>query len=417
MAHAEIPQRRILREAMVVLAFMGMAFLTVVWQPIIADEVHHFGQMEMFAKGRFALDPMLTQLPGYHLIVASVMRFLGQYSLQAARIISFAFNLLSLPLFYALARTLKMRPAEAETRTLQYVFLPILFPLFFLLYTDGFSLLAVLLAVLLSVRREYVLAAVAGFLSITFRQNNIVWVGFTFFIFLWQEWPTFLKLFPLSMRRLQRVSLNIASVFAFLVVIGAFMGFVSWNGGVAIGDRGMHPFPSFHTGNVFFCLFLSFFIFLPLHVANIPRIADCFRRSQYLVPLIIAFFCLYLLTFVNDHPYNQRFTEMFFRHRILIFMTSSAVTKVFVFIPMAISALSFAVTRLRHPAVYLLYPLTMVLLVESWLIEQRYYLIPFVLFLAFRESRSRQFEYLSAAYSFVWTLIVFTPVALRWFFL
>ncbi|HEY0178878.1 MAG TPA: hypothetical protein VGC30_04490, partial [Dokdonella sp.] len=49
-------------------------------------------------------------------------------------------------------------------------------------------------------------------------------------------------------------------------------------------------------------------------------------------------------------------------------------------------------TRLEPPRTAWLYPFAALFLAASWLIEQRYALIPLTLWLAFREPRSRRVE-------------------------
>src|SRR3546814_11420877 len=64
-------------------------------------------------------------------------------------------------------------------------FLPFLFPYYFLVYTDVLSWLLVLCALLATLERRHVLAALALALSIGVRQNNVVWAGFMPLLALW----------------------------------------------------------------------------------------------------------------------------------------------------------------------------------------------------------------------------------------
>ena len=56
------------------------------------------------------------------------------------------------------------------------------------------------------------------------------------------------------------------------------------------------------------------------------------------------------------------------------------------------TVLSLAVTPLVRPQYLLLYPFTVLFLVPSWLVEQRYTLIPFTLFLLMRRPASAPVE-------------------------
>ena len=209
----------------------------------------------------------------------------------------------------------------------------------------------------------------------------------------------------------------LAGTTIFAIGFGLFVAFVAWNGGVAVGDKDKHPFPSFHLGNVYFCLFVAFFVFLPLHVANARLVFDRLRTSRVLVPALAAFFVIYMLTFSNEHPYNQGLDSMFIRNRILSYFTQTPTLMALFFPPVAYSFMSFAVTPLVRPFGTLLAPITVLYLIPSWLIEQRYYFIPFTLFLLLREQKSARLENISAAYSIVCTILLLVPVSMRWLFI
>ena len=50
-------------------------------------------------------------------------------------------------------------------------------------------------------------------------------------------------------------------------------------------------------------------------------------------------------------------------------------------------------TTLKRKELVLLYPLSIVLLLPSWIIEPRYHLVPILLFIVFRERQSRAVEF------------------------
>ena len=73
-------------------------------------------------------------------------------------------------------------------------------------------------------------------------------------------------------------------------------------------------------------------------------------------------------------------------------MTSSTLARVATSVAIALAALSLFVIRLRQPVHYLIYPFAALSVMPVWLIEQRYYLPAFALFMAFRESASPSVE-------------------------
>jgi len=56
-----------------------------------------------------------------------------------------------------------------------------------------------------------------------------------------------------------------------------------------------------------------------------------------------------------------------------------------------------ALTRLRPAAAFWLYPISAFALAAEWLVETRYLIVPFALWLAFREQRSKAVEYATLA--------------------
>jgi len=81
-----------------------------------------------------------------------------------------------------------------------------------------------------------------------------------------------------------------------------------------------------------------------------------------------------------------------------------------------LAACGLAATRLRPPAAAWLYPFAALFLAASWLIEQRYALVPLVLWLAFREHRGRTLEWATAALWLILAVCLFCGmIAIRFF--
>jgi alpha-1,2-glucosyltransferase len=128
---------------------------------------------------------------------------------------------------------------------------------------------------------------------------------------------------------------------------------------------------------------------------------------------------LFFGTFRVDHPDNLNVItqDTFLRNATLQAMTSSTFARVATSVAIALAALSLFVIRLRQPIHYLLYPFAALSLMPVWLIEQRYYLPAFALFMLFRESASPGVERAMVAMNGVVALYLFAGVAQGWFFL
>lgn len=393
---------------------LGACFLLVVRHNLMADENVHGDQIMRFLKGDFHINGLLTAIPGYHAAVALLLSLPGWRSIAAMRLVSFALSLLSVLAFYAAARMLDQRAAIPTT--LQYAFFPILLPYFFLLYTDPLSLLFVLVALIAALGKRPTLSALFAVLSMAVRQNNIIWLLFFPSLLIAEA---LLAHRSLSWRLLLRITLAwLRRSWLSIVGVLLFAAFVWWNQGIALGDRGAHPPFTLHLGNVYFLLFTFFFLFLPLHVANVPRFLRLPAWQRNLaVAGVLFFYAFFLFTFVNDHFDNQASLNYFLRNRILTTFATDVIHKTIFYVPVGLSLLSLAATRLRRASFYLLYPMTLLFLLPSWLIEQRYYLIPFAFFLLMRERRDLRIEYAFAVYCALGAGYLFWGVAHDWFFL
>ena len=154
---------------------LGYAVITRLAVGIGDEDVHRF-QIDWFLQGRYELFEHVTVLPLYHLVVAALAQFSGLTSLNGLRFVHMVFAAAAIPAFFALCRALY--PAQAAGRTAQFMFIPILFPLFFLTYTDLPALAFTFLMLERTFRRKYLWAAVFALLAVAMRQPNIVWVAF-----------------------------------------------------------------------------------------------------------------------------------------------------------------------------------------------------------------------------------------------
>jgi len=102
---------------------------------VYTDELNHYSQIELFLRGEFRVfTRYLTTIPGYHAIVAAILKMTGGESLDAARLVNAAFALIAVAGFHALRK--RLWPGTETLATAQLLALPILVPLFFLVYTD-----------------------------------------------------------------------------------------------------------------------------------------------------------------------------------------------------------------------------------------------------------------------------------------
>src|SRR3990172_6094238 len=166
--------------------------------PMLSDESFNFRQISRFINRDFSMEPGMNVIPGYHALVSLALIVFQKSGVFSARFVSFGISVLSVAVFYLLTGKIYSRPSL--TRTLQYTFLPILFPFFSLVYTDILALLLVLAAFYLVLWKRYTLAGLVGILSVLARTNNIAWLVFLYGFVYYENYGLEWRSFPRSLR-------------------------------------------------------------------------------------------------------------------------------------------------------------------------------------------------------------------------
>lgn len=375
------------------------------------DEVFHAKQIELLLQGQSVRLEQLTVLPLYHLLLANLAYLTSATSLPAWRLLSFLGALLLLPAFFLLCR--RICPAEAVRRTALLACLPLLFPFFFLLYLDAWALLFVVLSVERALANRAAASASCTLVAILLRQPSVCWLPLTWLLQATSGsrglWPTD-GLLPALQRTLP-----------YGMVLLLFLVFVWWNGGIAVGDLDAHQV-AFHVGNLYFLLLIFFLVWLPWHLLRLPAIWRLVGRYRLLTVLgLLGGFALYWTTFSNPHPYNQADYGFYLRNQVLALLTSHVLWQIAAFGAIAWSILSLLVTPLAQPRFYWLYPIAVASVLVLPLIDQRYYLVPFVLWLAFRTGGpaggGARADYLCLLWMVLWNLYFLWGIQAHRFFL
>ena len=384
---------------LLVMTVMGLCFLAGRTMEERADEVIHYAQIERYVESDYSTDSGGAMLGGFHASAMIFARLIEGSTKEDIRLFVLLISGATILLFSSLVRSFE--PQASTMRTLQFVFFPLLFPFWFLIYTDVYALMWLLLAILALTRDRVHVSGILMIVSLLVRQTYIVW---------------------LAMLGLWTVTVNSAAPLRQLVTRGASFGigaglfllFVMVNGGVAVGVQDNHPAFVFQTENLLFMLLCFFVMFLPLILSTLPQIARL--PPALLVGVLLSSVGLYFGTFRVDHP-NNIGSNYFVRNALLETMTASTSAGVVTCVAIALAVLSLCVIRLRQPVQYLIYPFAALSVMPSWLIEQRYYLPAFALFMLFRESASPRVERTLLAMNVVMALCLFVGIAEGWFFL
>lgn len=358
----------------------GIGFVLMIDAPLIADEGYHLPQISGFLAGNFEVSPHLTVLPIYHAIMAVVLSAMGAITVADARLANLLVSAISVWVFYRIAA--RLWPEERYLLTARLAFLPILFPMHFVIYTDGWALLFVLLAVERCLDGKNWQSALAIAIASLIRQPNVVWI-----VLLWILANTH----PSSWRpRLESVFSNwrINSLPFFVLIVG-FAALFLMNRGVAVGDRTQHAV-SINFANVWFFGLCSFLFFLPEVWAGARPLSRLSRSARLWLALAsTAVLVLYLSTYHVLHQYNQPSLWFYLRNRLLYWTTSSEWVRLAVFVPVIFGLALFCFGRYQQPRFIWIVPIALLSILVMPLIEQRYYLVPLVFFLAFGKTQNR----------------------------
>ena len=369
------------------------------------DEILHFDQIMRFARGETGINPLIYMIPFYHLTLSLIGGIFSNYSIQFMRIFSFLLSILTIPVFYLAAYSINKN--SALLKTLQFSFLPIVFPFFFLLYTDVPSLFSVLLVLLLSLRKKYLIAGIASILAILIRQNNILWVIFV-------NTVIYLDKFGFMIKG-EYLKKHIIKSLTFIVSILIFIIFIFFNRGFGVRGGAWPLFSLIPLGNIYLFLFCLFLLTIPLQLVYLPGIITTLRKKKYLLLLIILYLPLYLMTFKITHPWNR--DPFFIRNTILLFFTSGLGTKLIFYLIIIYSLFSFLITKFERNYWRVLYLFSFIFLWFTWLIEPRYFIVTMTLFILVRKHENRYIESVIAGLFAVLSITLFMGMIQKRFFL
>ena len=382
---------------LLVVTVIGGCFFAARTMELKTDEQSHYTQFERYVAGDYVTTT--SAAGGFEATAAIFARLTGGSTKEDIRLFVLLISGVTMLLFWSLVRSFE--PQASTMRTLQFVFFPLLFPFWFLIYTDVYALMWLLLALLALTRDRVHLTGILMIVSLLVRQTYIVWLAM---LGLWTAIVN--SAAPLRQIVTRGTSFGIGA--------GLFLLFVIVNGGIAVGDQDNHPDFAFHTENLLFMLLCFFAMFLPLILSTLPQIVRL--PPALLVGVPLSSVVLYFGTFRVDHPNNIGLNH-YVRNALLEAMTASTGAGVVTSVAMALAVLSLCVIRLRQPVQYLIYPFAALSVMPSWLIEQRYYLPAFTLFMLFRESASPRVERTLLAVNVIMAFCLFVGVTEGWFFL
>lgn len=303
----------------------------------------------------------------------------------------------------------------------------------FLYYTDVGSTFTVLLAYLLTLHHNHLLAAVISVMAVLFRQTNIVWVAF---LGLLTVKKVVEKLSGKGLQRVNKNSLKYVEVgkfskrllrnlnstrgnicFAFqefvksslnilanrknpgrgalirelttrcggYVAVGlGFLGFVLWNQGVALGDRDAHSV-TVHLPQVLYCMAFTLVFACPYLVSSdhIRHFVRVVMNHKLIIVILSVVMVVTIALNTVVHPYlladNRHYTFYIWRW----FLGRHPLAK-FLLVPLYIYAAWSVFSSLLRSRGLLwtvsFYICVVANLVPQGLLEPRYFILPYIIF-------------------------------------
>ncbi len=365
----------------VVALFVALSFINPV--PIADEGGQHVHAIREFYNGHWTLPDHPPMLPTYHIVAALCLKAFGPH-LAVLRGLSAILAILAIVVFSAATRQRALeQPGDA---ILHFAWLPILFPFLAMVYTEAMSMLLLVLALYMHVRRRFLLSAAMLLLACLVRQSNALWVIFMAIWALagvWDQSRTSAsgpKAAPLR----GFVRAGIGRVWGYLIVLALAGAFFIYNRGPSLTMVEANR-PRFNVAQ--FYLFALFIIFLwaPIWVSRLHQDVQHFCQwavyhrlgAVLVVILAIATALLLALGYDNPHPWNRN--VQYLRNLPLVAMSRSANVRFAVgclIIIVAPIIVRFTLGQANRRLLGLVWLLSLIYLLPHSLAEPRYYIVP-----------------------------------------
>lgn len=348
-------------------------------QELVVDEYFHVPQIVAFMRGIFVVHPLLTTIPSYHLVMAALMNVFSLQSAQGMRAINATFGLICAFFFYLIRRTLG--DPHASLYAAVFFFLPFLYPYYFLIYTDTLSLMLVLGAFFAALKQRHLAAALTLTAALLVRQNNVVWTAF-------------MPLFFSNPHRLRLSEINdtlkklMHTAWPYALPIAVFFGYWFWHGSISMSKAltTKHPDLSLHLGNLYLFLFL-FVLFFPYNAfQGLRQFIDYARHRPWILVILLL---IIPLIHLKGSPDNYISIHYYLRNTLIQIVASGPARWAFA-AAVAVGVCAIAFTPLALPQSWLIYVFSAFYVCSSWLIENRYLIIPFALWMALCKAESER---------------------------
>lgn len=384
----------------IIFCFVLHYFVNVKVKTPFIDEIFHLNQCKVYCQYRFKeWDNKITTPPGLYLMGMAYSKLLqlilnSKLDLCEANSVLRSLNLVGGILVLPLV--LRSINNKKWFWSINIASQPLLFTYYFLFYTDIWSTVFIIISLALILHKpnktgKYILSAFFGFISLWFRQTNIIWIAFNLSILLDQNIHE-TNIMKRIIKVLHNLYLNWKSVVPFVIIFLLFGLFLKVNGGITFGDKENHQM-NLHVVQIFYCFTFIVFFTLPVWLSgeSIRRYIK-FLIGNYGLNIIFNGICCYLIKLVIEnytivHPFlladNRHFTFYIFKKLICQKYSTFVSVPLYHFSSWLIIS-TLKELRILSPLTIMSYLVSICLtIVPSPLFEPRYYIVPLVLFRLF----------------------------------
>lgn len=399
---------KIITTVFIILLFLIILNISLSKTSYLSDEWAHFQTINDIATNNISQETFSrnAQLPGYYFFMAIFKKYFPLLELHGMRNIQMIFSILTIGIFYKLAKDFD--PQHAELKTIQFTLLPVLSIFWFFIYSEALSLFFVLLSFYTLRHKKYALSWITAFLSILCRQNNIIFILF-FVIYHWINNYSF----PVNQTKITSYMREVSGFGVTFIFLALFLII---NKTPALADLHENPL-TIHLENPYQFLLVLTLVYLPLILNNYRKFIRWIKEYSLIFSVWMVGIIIYLLFFRGDNTFNGDAYSFWLHNKILYIWTANIWHKILFYIPITIGFLFLATTSLIEKNNWLIYLFSFLFLALSWLIEPRYTILPFTFFMLFRKVNATKFEVIENIYLVLLNTFLISGIASNKFFL
>ena len=139
-------------------------------------------------------------------------------------------------------------------------------------------------------------------------------------------------------------------------------------------------------------------LFLPQVIFNLKKIIFLVIKKPWLILFLVGLGVVYFTWFKADNFFNSQHYNYHLRNLLLNTMKLSLLLNLLFLVTALVGFLYLLTIKLETQFLLLFFGFSIVFLGTSWLIEERYLIIPFVFLLLFKPVENRKIELIQVVY-------------------